>query len=85
MKITAEFSLYPLKTADVTPAIVEFIDCVREAGLQVQPGPISTLVTGEIAEVFPALQRAYELSCRQGAAVLVVKTANVGPAASESE
>ena len=83
MKITAEVSLYPLKTTDVTPAIVEFIDYMRAAGLEVQPGRLSTLVTGESAAVFAALQAAYEQSCRQGAAVLVVKAANIGPPQSE--
>jgi uncharacterized protein YqgV (UPF0045/DUF77 family) len=85
MRITAEVSLYPLKTSDVTPAVVMFVNSVREAGLEVQPGRLSTLVSGESAAVFAALQRAYEQCCAEGAAVLVVKATNIGPPSEGSD
>lgn len=71
MRMQAELSLYPLKTDDVTPAIFQFIESLRAAGLEVETGPLSTLVTGERELIFSALAEGF--GAIAGDRVLVAK------------
>jgi uncharacterized protein YqgV (UPF0045/DUF77 family) len=79
MLVQAEVSLYPIGQGDPLPAIMDFVARLEAAGLSVQPGPLSTLVSGESALLFPALGRAYEKAAA-GRRVLVVKIHNAVPA-----
>ena len=79
MQIQAEVSLYPLGERDALPEILALIGALRAAGLRVDPGPLSTLVSGECQAVFATLGTAYARTARQGRRVLVLKIVN-GPA-----
>jgi uncharacterized protein YqgV (UPF0045/DUF77 family) len=79
MIIQAEISLYPLRESDVVPAIYDFVRRLEQAGLQVEVGAMSSLVSGESALVFSALREAYEAACLGGSRVLVVKVRNSSP------
>ncbi len=47
MVIGAQVSLYPLGQPDLLPGIQDVWEALEEAGLQKEPGPMSTLVSGE--------------------------------------
>ena len=80
-RIQAEVALYPLREPDLGPAILAFVEDLRRPGVEVTPGPMSTLVVGEAGEVFAALQGAYEAAARRGQVVLRVTLVNPGPQA----
>lgn len=57
--IAAQVSLYPLRQASLSPAIDEALQIFRKHGLDVEPGAMSTLITGDDEAVFAALQEAF--------------------------
>jgi uncharacterized protein YqgV (UPF0045/DUF77 family) len=77
----AEISLYPLRRPTLTEQIAPFIDQLREAGLEVEYGRLSTLVKGPPAELFAAIGRAMQAAAESGDVVLVVKATNALPGA----
>lgn len=77
MRLQAEVSWYPLKTADVTQEIVAFVEAVRSHGVHVELGALSALVRGEAEAVFDALKSAYLARAHHGTRVMVVKYVNI--------
>ena len=76
MKIDAEVSLYPLRSADLCKPISYFLERLQETGFTVEPGPMSSQITGECSWVFRALGDAFEKSAEEGDVVLVMKVSN---------
>ena len=79
MNIQAEASLYPLGTIEIGEAIDCFTEKLTEAGLDVCKGDMSTTMTGEAADVFAALGKAFTGVARENAVVLVLKLSNACP------
>lgn len=79
MFIQAEVSLYPLGTADLDRAIGTFIDALSRSGVVVAPGNMSTVVEGEMADVFAALQAAMTAASKHDHVVMVLKMSNACP------
>lgn len=79
MGISAQISLYPLRVARLSPAIDEVLGLFRERGLDVIPGPMSSVITGDDAAVFGALQEAWEHTAGQAEVVMVVTFSNACP------
>ncbi|MFP4250745.1 MAG: YkoF family thiamine/hydroxymethylpyrimidine-binding protein [Armatimonadota bacterium] len=77
--ITAQVSLYPLRTEHLGPAIDAFAEALREAGLHVESGTMSTLVVGEADAVFDALQRGFEVASEEADVVMQVTVSNACP------
>ena len=77
--IAAQVSLYPLGQESLSPAIEEALRIFREHGLEVQPGAMSTVITGDDQELFPALQEAFGRVAEQGHVVMVVTLSNACP------
>ncbi|MEA3403185.1 MAG: YkoF family thiamine/hydroxymethylpyrimidine-binding protein [Armatimonadota bacterium] len=77
--ISAQVSLYPLRTEHLGPPIEAFAEELRGAGLQVEPGPMSTLVVGGAEVLFPALQRAFEAASAEHQVVMEVAVSNACP------
>ncbi|MFW5868586.1 MAG: YkoF family thiamine/hydroxymethylpyrimidine-binding protein [Armatimonadota bacterium] len=77
--ISAQIALYPLRTAHLGPAIDAFADVLRNAGLRVEPGPMSTLVVGEADALFAALQSGFEAASAEAEVVMQVTVSNACP------
>jgi uncharacterized protein YqgV (UPF0045/DUF77 family) len=77
--ISAQVALYPLRTEHLGPAIDAFAEALRESGLHVEPGPMSTLVVGEANTIFAALQRGFEAACVESDVVMQVTVSNACP------
>jgi uncharacterized protein YqgV (UPF0045/DUF77 family) len=77
--ISAQVSLYPLGQEDLSLAIDESLRIFREHNLDVNPGAMSTLITGDDATIFAALQAAFHQAARGGRVVLVVTFSNACP------
>lgn len=79
MMIGAQVSLYPLGQPDLVPAIQEVWQSLEEAGLEAEPGPMSTLVWGEDRQVLEALRQGFQRATQHGPAVLVITLTNACP------
>lgn len=77
MRVQAEISFYPLKAQDVTREILAFVEALRAPGVEVELGPLSTLVRGESTAVFEAVKAAYHTRAHTGTAAMVVKYVNI--------
>jgi len=85
MKVQAEVSLYPLRTMTLTESIDRFVRRLRERGLEVQMGPISSSDSGECRAVFDGLSAAFEDSARRGDVAAIIKGGNACPPWAEGD
>ena len=83
MGLTAQVSLYPLRQPELAPAIDEALEIFLQQGLEVTPGPMSSLVAGDSANVFRALQRAFQNAAEEGEVVMVTTFSNACPVPGE--
>jgi uncharacterized protein YqgV (UPF0045/DUF77 family) len=79
MVVSAQISLYPLRQDRLSPAIREMQEALAVAGLDVVPGPMSTLVTGDGAVVFDALKDAFLRVAATGHVVMTATVSNACP------
>lgn len=79
MVASAQISLYPLRQPHLRPAVDAVVAELEAHGLRVEPGPMSTLVTGETDGVFAALRDAFVRAAETGHVVLVVTVSNACP------
>ena len=77
--LMAQVSLYPLRQPTLGPAIRQAVRTFREHGLETRIGEMSTLVWGEEAAVFAALQQAFTQAARQGEVVMSNACPRPGP------
>jgi len=77
--VSAQVSLYPLRTDHLGPAIEAFADELRDAGLHIEPGSMSTLVVGAADALFAALQRGFEAASAEHEVVMQVTVSNACP------
>lgn len=77
--ISAQVSLYPLRQESLSPAIDEALEVFRAYGLDVEPGSMSTVITGDDSAVFAALQEALHRAAEQGQVVMTVTLSNACP------
>jgi tRNA-Thr(GGU) m(6)t(6)A37 methyltransferase TsaA len=77
--ITAQVSLYPLRQETLSPTIDGALHIFREHGLHVELGAMSSLITGDDAAVFAALQEAFRRAAEQGHVVMVTTFSNACP------
>ena len=80
MVVSAQIAIYPLRQDRLTPAITAVSAALEAAGLRPVIGPMSTMVTGEAADVFRALSEAFAgtLAAR-GHVVMTVTVSNACP------
>jgi len=78
--VSAQISLYPLRQEELSPAIRELQATLAAAALEITPGPMSTLVTGEAGALFEALKAAFLRGAATGHVVMTVTVSNACPA-----
>jgi uncharacterized protein YqgV (UPF0045/DUF77 family) len=79
MVASAQIAIYPLRQAHLSPAVQAVDEALAAAGLEPVVGPMSTLVTGEVERLFPALQTAFVRAAAQGPVVLSITLSNACP------
>jgi uncharacterized protein YqgV (UPF0045/DUF77 family) len=77
--VTAQISVYPLRQVELAPVIDEALELLRQHPLKVIPGPMSTLVSGDDAQVFAALRQVFEKAAAEGDVVMVATLSNACP------
>lgn len=78
-EISAQFSLYPLRVASLTPAISAALETLSDFGLNTTLGPMSTLVIGQSDEVWQALSAVFSSACKHHKVVMNVTFSNACP------
>ena len=76
---SAQVSIYPLKQPKIGPIIEETRAIFKRHGLDIHPGSMSTVVSGEFDTLFAALQEAYRTATEGGQAVMVITLSNACP------
>jgi uncharacterized protein YqgV (UPF0045/DUF77 family) len=79
MIVSAQVAIYPLRQDRLTPAIAAVGRALEAAGLRPEVGPMSTMVTGEAATVFMALEEGFVQAGALGHVVMTVTVSNACP------
>lgn len=78
MRISCQFSIYPMGVDPIGPAVNAAVGSVRAHGLEVDVGPMSSIVWGETAEVFGAVEAGFRAAASRNC-VLVATFSNACP------
>jgi uncharacterized protein YqgV (UPF0045/DUF77 family) len=84
MIVSAQVAIYPLRQERLTPAITVVSRALEAAQLQIEVGPMSTMVTGEAAAVFSALEAAFAQAAALGHVVMTITVSNACPVGSSA-
>ncbi len=76
MIVQVEVSLYPLGMPELGKTINAFIERLARPGLNAVKGNMSTIIEGELSEVFDALNEAFAHCAKDNAVVMVLKMSN---------
>ena len=73
---SAQISVYPLGREDLSPTINEALEIFRKHGVEVRPGPMSTVVVGDSRAVLSSLEEAYRRLAAKNRLVVVATISN---------
>lgn len=79
MFLAAQISLYPLHQSDLSSAISNAVSILSEHGLEVSPGAMSSLASGDDEALFAAIKDIFQKNAEQGDLVMVVTLSNACP------
>ncbi|MGC9454038.1 MAG: thiamine-binding protein [Phycisphaerae bacterium] len=85
MKVYAEVSLYPLETHSIAEPIDRFVSELKQAGLSVHMGSMSTNLSGEADALLAAVSKAFEAVGGSDRVVMVMKVSNSCPSGYEQK
>jgi len=77
--ISAQVSLYPLHVTSLSPIINKALGIFDHLGLEVYPGAMSTIISGDYEMVWAALRNAFTTVAMQGEMVMAVTVSNACP------
>ena len=81
--VTAQVSIYPLRAASLSPIINEALLIFNKFGLEVHPGSMSTLISGNNEMLWAALHNVFSATAGQGVVVMTVTVSNACPLPSD--
>ena len=79
MVASAQIAIYPLRQERLTPSVEAVLQALRGHGLEIQSGPISTYVVGEVDSIFVALREAFVEAAATGHVVMTITVSNACP------
>ncbi len=74
--LSAQVSLYPLRQTSLSEPIDHLLRVLHSRGLEVRPGPMSTLVLGSVEALFDGLEQAFREAADRGEVVMVATFSN---------
>jgi len=77
--ISVQVSLYPLRQPHVGPTISRVLEVFRARGLEVRPGTMSTVITGNADSVLDGLKDSFKSAAALGDVVMVATISNCCP------
>ena len=79
MLLAAQVSIYPLRQLSLSPVIEQALSVFRSYGLEVTPGPMSSIVSGEDETLFTALKEAFGQIAKDVEIVMTLTLSNACP------
>jgi len=79
MTASAQIAVYPLRQERLAPAVEAVQQALRDKGLRIEQGPMSTYAVGEDEAIFAALQEAFTRASSMGHVVMTVTLSNACP------
>ena len=84
MFLAAQVSMYPLRQPRLSPAIGEALGIFGQHGLEVTPGAMSSVVSGDDEALFAAIKEVFQQISEQGEVVMIITISNACPVPSQS-
>lgn len=81
--ISIQVSLYPLRQSRVSPSIAKALEVFRERGLEIRPGTMSTVISGDLDSVLDGLKDSFKSASALGDVVMVASISNCCPLPSD--
>lgn len=78
MIISVELSYYPL-TGDFSAPVIELLALLEKSPLHVEPGKMSTIITGQFSDVFKLLENSLHALFEKYPSVFTLKVSNTCP------
>lgn len=79
MFLAAQVSIYPLRQTRLSPAIDRALGIFRDHGLEVTPGTMSSVVSGEDEVLLTAIKEVFQQTAELGELVMIVTLSNACP------
>lgn len=79
MRMSAQISVYPMRQEALSPAVQAVCRALEAHGLTPSVGSMSTVVTGDPEDIFPAIREAFDAASAKGDTVLTVTLSNACP------
>ena len=79
MILAAQVSIYPLRQLSLSPAIEQALGVFQSHGLEVIPGPMSSVVSGEDEALFAALKEVFKKTAKDVEIVMTLTLSNACP------
>lgn len=79
MLLAAQVSIYPLRQLSLSPVIEQALSVFRIYSLEVTPGPMSSIVSGEDETLFTALKEAFGQIAKDVEIVMTLTLSNACP------
>jgi len=77
--MAAQVSIYPLRQTSISDTVTEALEAFRATGVEVRPGAMSTVISGNEDVVFAALREGYRAARVQGDVVMIATLSNACP------
>jgi len=84
MFLAAQVSIYPLHQASLAPVIDKALGIFEQHGLEITPGSMSSVVSGDDEDLFAAIKEAFQQTTEQGEVVMIITLSNACPVPGQS-
>lgn len=79
MIVSVEFSIYPLKEKHISSFLEDAFLILRNYGLSINKGSMSSIISGESEKIFHALREIYDKISSNSQVVIIAKFSNACP------
>ena len=79
MFLAAQVSMYPLRQPRLSPTIDEALGIFEQHDLEVTPGAMSSVVSGDDEALFAAIKEVFQQISEQGEVVMIITLSNACP------
>ena len=79
MFLAAQVSIYPLRQQSLSRAIDEALDIFKQYDLEVVPGTMSSVLSGDDEVLFTAIRKVVQKTSEQGEVVVIATFSNACP------
>ena len=79
MFVEVQFSIYPLREINLSPVIEKAVNIIKNSGLPVEVGLMSSVTYGDSEIVFKAFQKVYDEISANSHIVLIMNLSNTCP------